>query len=77
MKGPRPAIDWSPPPPNVLKWNVDGSSKGKPGEAGIGGVLRDGQGVVIAMFSAHVGIKDSNEAEFMASVFPLEMSIQC
>jgi hypothetical protein len=25
-----------PPPQNVWKWNVDGSSKGKPGAAGIG-----------------------------------------
>lgn len=28
------------------------------------------------MFAASVGVKDSNEAEFMAIVFALEMSLQ-
>lgn len=56
-KEPRPAIAWCPPPLNNLKWNVDGSSNGKPGAAGIGGVLRDDQGFVIAMFSSSCGNK--------------------
>lgn len=72
----RPVLDWNPPPTNKLKWNVDGSAKGKPGEAGIGGVLRDEYGNILGMFSAYVGIRDSNEAEFMAIVFALEMSLQ-
>lgn len=72
----RPALLWCPPPPDKLKMNVDGSSKGKAGAACIGGVLRDNQGMVLAMLSAHVGIKYSNEAEFMDIVFALEMSIQ-
>lgn len=67
---------WSPPPLNKVKWNVDGSSKWKPGPAGIGGILRNDQGITIALFAASVGIRDSNEAEFMAIVFALEMSIQ-
>ncbi|KAK3199971.1 hypothetical protein Dsin_023386 [Dipteronia sinensis] len=33
--------DWIPPPSDVLKFNVDGSARGSPGHAGIGGVLRD------------------------------------
>lgn len=37
---------WNPPDDQTLKWNVDGSSKGKPGPAGIGGVLRDHLGIV-------------------------------
>ena len=36
--------DWSPPLNDSLKFNVDGSSRGKPGHSGIGGVLRDGNG---------------------------------
>lgn len=73
-KEPRPTLTWHPPPPNKLKWNVEGSAKGKQGVAGIGGVLRNDQGNVITMFSAHIGIKDSNEANFMAFVFALELS---
>lgn len=71
----RPAVSWRPPPPNRLKWNVDGSSKGKLVAAGIGGVLRDEHGTIKAMFSAFVGIRDSNEAEFIAIVYALEMSL--
>lgn len=69
-KEPRPTIAH-----NRLKWNVDGYSKGKPGAAGIGGVLRDEQRNVKAMLAASVGIKDFNEAEFMAIAFALEMSL--
>ncbi|XWS10702.1 hypothetical protein CRYUN_Cryun38cG0020200 [Craigia yunnanensis] len=35
------ARKWSKPFPDSLKFNVDGSALGKPGAAGIGGVLRD------------------------------------
>lgn len=31
---------WSPPPLRVLKYNVDGVARGKPGPTGIEGVLR-------------------------------------
>lgn len=44
--------------------------------ASIGGILRDDRGVVKAYFAASIGIKDSNEAEFIAMVFALEMSLQ-
>nr|GEV12617.1 cysteine-rich receptor-like protein kinase [Tanacetum cinerariifolium] len=39
---------------------------GKPGPAGIGGVLRNNCGVVLALFSISVGVLDSNVAEVMA-----------
>lgn len=55
---------------------MDGSSKGKPRPACIGGILRDDQGMILARFAASVGIRDSNEAEFMAIVFTFEMSRQ-
>lgn len=72
----RTTIIWCPPPPNKFKWNVDGSSKGKPGPAGMAGLLRNVQGIIKALFAASVGILDSNEAEFVAIVFVLEMSLQ-
>lgn len=49
----------------VLKFNVDGAARGKQGLASIGGVLRNHKGEVMYMFSKHVGIKDSNEAEVL------------
>lgn len=72
----RPALNWCLPPPNILKWDVDGSSKGKPGETGIEGVLKDDKGTIKCMFAPSVGMKDSNEAEFLAIVFALELSLQ-
>ncbi|KAL6527395.1 hypothetical protein OROGR_016485 [Orobanche gracilis] len=72
----RQGISWQPPPHNVLKWNVDGSSNGKPGNAGIGGVLRDHNGLILCKFAASVGIKDSNEAEFLAIIFAVETSLK-
>lgn len=50
----------------VLKFYVNGVTKGKLGLAIIGGVLRNHKGDVLYMFSKHVGIKDSNAAEVLA-----------
>ena len=57
----RRTVSWSPPPHGVLKFNVDGATRGKPGPMGIGGVLRNNSGVVLFMFSKRVGVCDSNE----------------
>ncbi|KAK3200035.1 hypothetical protein Dsin_012678 [Dipteronia sinensis] len=57
---------WFPPYINGLKFNVDGSSRGKPGPAGIGGVLRNSNCKILCLFSSHVGIEDSNMTEIMA-----------
>ncbi|KAK2408860.1 hypothetical protein QL285_044338 [Trifolium repens] len=43
----RTCVEWNKPPYNVWKWNVDGSSRGKPGAAGIGGLLRNHCGVLL------------------------------
>ena len=59
-------FQWCPPEDGSLKLNVDGSAKGKPGLVGIGGLLRNSEGVVLAMFSILVGIMDSNVAEVVA-----------
>lgn len=58
--------DWIPPMLDSLKFNVDGSSRGKPSPAGIGGVLRDSNGKVLYLFSVFLGIFDSNVAELFA-----------
>lgn len=52
----------NPPSLRALKFNVDGAAKGKSGPAGIGGVLCNGDGVFMLMFSKHVGCMESIEA---------------
>ena len=49
-----------------FKFNVDEAAPGKPGPAGIGGVLRNHKGKILHMFSKNVGGKDSTEAEILA-----------
>ncbi|KAK3200760.1 hypothetical protein Dsin_024175 [Dipteronia sinensis] len=65
MKKIYPAV-WQPPNDGSLKFNVDGSARGCPGMAGMGGVLRNHCGRVLGLFSIHVGIQDSNSAEILA-----------
>lgn len=47
-------------PSGVLKFNVDGGSKGKPHPTGIGHVLRNGSGDISCSFQ--VWFKEPNEA---------------
>ncbi|KAK2649325.1 hypothetical protein Ddye_016814 [Dipteronia dyeriana] len=58
--------EWVPPSVGRLKFNVDGSARGKPSNGGIGGVLKDASGVVLCRFSFFVRMRDSNEAEILA-----------
>ncbi|XVE68852.1 hypothetical protein DITRI_Ditri09bG0102900 [Diplodiscus trichospermus] len=51
----RPLMMWTESSKVTLKFNVDGAAKGKPGPAGIGGVLRDYLGVEKASFSRSLG----------------------
>ena len=53
-KAKRRSTAWVTPPSDHLKFNVDGSSWGKPGPAGIGGVLRDCNGSIKAVFSMSI-----------------------
>lgn len=50
----------------MLKFDVDGAAKGKPGPTGIGGVLRNSDGCVLALFSKNVSCMESNEAQKVA-----------
>ena len=54
-----------PPLVGSLKFNVDGAARGKPGPAGCGGVLRDANGKVMALFSCPLEPCDVNVAELM------------
>ena len=60
------ATIWKRPPLNSLKFNINGSVRGKPRSAGIGGVLRDCKAAVKVVFSKFIGVTDSNVAELLA-----------
>lgn len=49
-----------------MKFNVDGAASGCPGEAGIGGILRNSVGETKMMFSKAIGRGDANLAEVLA-----------
>ncbi|XP_038704713.1 uncharacterized protein LOC120000656 [Tripterygium wilfordii] len=70
----QPYIQWIPPHGDILKWNVDGSALGKPGRAGIGGVLRDSFGSMACLFSCSIGVCESNEAELRAIYKALDLT---
>ncbi|KAK2651884.1 hypothetical protein Ddye_011740 [Dipteronia dyeriana] len=57
---------WKPPSDMDLSFFVDGSVRGNPAEAGIGGVLRDSNGKVLCLFSFYIGIMDLISAEVFA-----------
>eukprot|EP00253_Pinus_taeda_P028466 PITA_28466 len=57
---------WQPPPEACLKLNFDGASRGNPGIAGIGGVIRNHKGDIVHIFCRSLGECTNNEAEFAA-----------
>lgn len=69
-------VTWKHPAGNVLKLNIDGSSRGATGEVGCGGVIRDFKSKVIGAFSIHLGQGSNNYAEFSALKFGLLLCYQ-
>ncbi|GLT93612.1 hypothetical protein SLE2022_113960 [Rubroshorea leprosula] len=59
-------FSWTPPPPNWIKINTDGSVMGNPGPAGCGGILRDSQGQWIMGFIRNIGDTTVLAAELWA-----------
>ena len=49
----------------MLKLNFDGSALGNPGKAGVGGVIRDKDGIFLS-YSGPVGVFSINKAELLA-----------
>lgn len=49
-----------------VKLNTDGTSKGCPGQAGAGGIIRGSCGRSIGMYATNCGIASSTRAEFLA-----------
>eukprot|EP00253_Pinus_taeda_P026720 PITA_26720 len=54
---------WIPPPINTYKLNFDGASKGNPGQAGFGGIIRDSKGSLLQLYFGNIGWDTNNSAE--------------
>ena len=50
----------------MFKLFTDGGARGNPGPAGIGAVIQDGEGNVIAEISEYIGTTTNNYAEYTA-----------
>jgi ribonuclease HI len=59
----------------ILQLYVDGASKGNPGEAGVGVVLRDGDGKAIASLSRYIGKATNNQAEYRGLIIGLQEAL--
>ena len=53
---------------------ADGGSRGNPGEAGFGAVVRDESGAVLAERAGYLGIATNNVAEYRGLIAGLEMA---
>ena len=67
---------WKPTPHDFMKFNIDGASKGNPGMAGYGGVIRDEKGCIKVIFHSQLGNSTNNMAELMALEECLEILIE-
>jgi len=54
----------------------DGASRGNPGEAAIGVVIKDEHGQIVASISKRIGRTTNNQAEYQAVIAALEKAIR-
>ena len=59
----------------VTIW-VDGASRGNPGRAAIGVIIKDEQGKLMARISQCIGTTTNNQAEYRAIITALEKTIE-
>jgi ribonuclease HI len=55
--------------------NIDGASRGNPGPAGIGVVIRDAKGRVVKKLSLSIGNATNNIAEYTAMIYALKEAL--
>lgn len=67
-------IAWSPPRVGWFKLNTDGASRGNPGLATAGGVVRDGDGNWCYGFSLNIGICSAPLAELWGAYYGLNIA---
>ena len=66
---------WSPPRLHFIKANFDGASRGNPGPAGYGVVLRNSEGKILEMEAGFLGETTNNVAELTGLLRGLQMAI--
>ena len=59
----------------VTIW-VDGASRGNPGRAAIGVIIKDERGELMACISQRIGTTTNNQAEYRAIIAALEKTIE-
>ncbi|KAL2927300.1 hypothetical protein RDABS01_001729 [Bienertia sinuspersici] len=67
-------IHWIAPPSQWYALNTDGASKGTPGPAGGGGIIRDATGGFVCAFAANFDICSAYRAELMAISLGIDMA---
>ncbi len=55
---------------------TDGASRGNPGPAAIGAIIRDRQGKTLAQVSRRIGVTTNNQAEYRAVIAALEEALR-
>ncbi|XP_057849692.1 uncharacterized protein LOC131060469 [Cryptomeria japonica] len=73
---PRLGVKWEAPEPRWFKVNFDGSSTRKPGQSGIGCILRNSDSICIKEISEKIGVATINEAEFRATLRGLQLGLE-
>lgn len=58
-------VPWSPPNPNVLKWNVDASVMETNSSSAVGGILRNNRGEFMCLFSSPIPYIEINSVEIL------------
>lgn len=53
---------------------TDGGARGNPGPSGIGAVLKDEAGIIVAEISEYIGETTNNQAEYRAVIAAIEMA---
>ncbi|KAI3443768.1 hypothetical protein Pfo_000433 [Paulownia fortunei] len=69
-------ITWLEPAQGWIKLNSDGASKGNPGIAGAGGLLRNWNGDVLVAFYEAIGVQTNSVAELHAVLRGLMLAIE-
>ncbi|PKI61873.1 hypothetical protein CRG98_017771 [Punica granatum] len=67
-------IKWLYPPSSWVKLNTDGTSRGNPGAAGAGGLIRDDNGRWLEGFAQNVGYATATIAELWGIKVGLELT---
>jgi len=54
---------------------TDGGSRGNPGPAGVGAILKDENGAVVGEVSKYIGLATNNTAEYLAVIYAMQEAI--